>query len=71
MYYQDSKLKLYTLKFSLPGHELAIENLIAVQFVSRTASFSLDTELQLQQTTSNLNIYVKSYKKYRASQVQE
>ena len=40
-------------KFSLPGHELAIENLIAVQFVSRTASFSLDTELQLQQTTSN------------------
>jgi len=53
MYYKDSKLKLYKFKFLLPGHELAIENLIAVQFVSRAASFSLDTELQLQQTISN------------------
>jgi hypothetical protein len=47
---QDSKLKLCMLQFSLPGHELAIENLIAVQFVSHRASFSWDTELQLQQT---------------------
>jgi hypothetical protein len=46
--------------FSSPGHELATENLIAAQFVFHTASFSLDTELQLQQTTKELQYKLAS-----------
>jgi hypothetical protein len=46
---QKSRLNMRPY-ISSPDHELAIGNLLAAQFVFHTASFSLDTELQLQQT---------------------
>jgi hypothetical protein len=45
--------------FPLPGHELATENSIAARFVSRTVSFSLDTELQLKQTEKEFHVQAK------------
>jgi hypothetical protein len=59
---QYSRLK-FCLRFSLPGHEFTIENLIAAQFhnLSGTASFSLDTESQLQKQGVS-HIYVKELK---------